>query len=59
MKTQRMSLASIKNVLSRDEMRRIMAGSAGCNGQECGNVACPGACQCSGSYPGAPPVCIN
>ena len=37
MKTQRMSLAGIKNVLSRAEMRKIMAGSGGsCYGQACG-----------------------
>jgi len=36
MQTQRMSLASIKNVLSRAEMRKIMAGS----GPSCGLPAC-------------------
>jgi len=36
MKNQRMSLASIKNVLSRAEMRKIMAGSgSGCYGITC------------------------
>jgi hypothetical protein len=42
MKKQRMSLNSIKNVLSRAEMRNIMAGSGGggSSGHGCSNSSC-------------------
>ncbi|MDB4903000.1 MAG: hypothetical protein JWQ63_2281 [Mucilaginibacter sp.] len=44
MKTEKMSLKGIKNVLSRAEMKKIMAGSGGCGTN--GNVCC----QCTGNW---------
>jgi hypothetical protein len=35
MKTQKMSLANIQGKLSRDEMKKIMAGSTGCSTGPC------------------------
>jgi len=43
MQTQKMSLANIKGKLSRDEMKKIMAGSGG--GNKC-NVACTSNANC-------------
>lgn len=45
MKTQKLNLRSIKNVLSRQEMKQIMAGSGGsvlciCNGVPAGYCGC-------------------
>jgi hypothetical protein len=42
MQTQKLSLGSIKNVLSRAEMKKIMAGSDGGGG--CSGDACSGSC---------------
>ncbi len=42
MKTKNFSFKSIKDVLSRDEMRVIMAGSGGGSGENsCDNFTCP------------------
>ncbi|HEY8782000.1 MAG TPA: hypothetical protein VIM16_10320 [Mucilaginibacter sp.] len=51
MKTEKLSLKAIKNVLSRAEMRKIMAGSSvDCNRGLCGNdgsnTSCPSGCGC-------------
>ena len=40
MKTQKLNLKSIKNVLSRAEMKKIMAGSGGGGGCDVNGVAC-------------------
>jgi len=59
MKTQKLNLKSIKNVMSRDEMRKIMAGSGsgpgGCAiyGQQCGGPsgdACCAALSCNTDF---------
>jgi len=52
MKIEKMSLKSIKNVLSRAEMKKIMAGSSG-GGCSCANECnsdddCPGNSDCQG-----------
>lgn len=51
MKTERLSLKSIKNVLSRSEMKKIMAGGSnggfGCPGVACAlGTVCPCGTQC-------------
>jgi len=48
MKTEKLSLKSIKNVLSRNELKKIMAGSGSCGtlGAVCDNGT-------------APPCCVN
>ena len=42
MKTEKMSFKNIKDVLSRDEMKKIMAGSGGGSGDNsCDSYTCP------------------
>jgi hypothetical protein len=61
MKTEKMSLKGIKNVLSRGEMKKIMAGSGSCvvGGETCGftiSYSYPPCClptRCS-QLPGSP-----
>jgi hypothetical protein len=61
MKIEKMSFEGIKNVLSRAEMKKIMAGSGGCNSgyAQCySNVACcPGATCLPGPLPGGAGSC--
>ena len=47
MKIQKLSFGGIKNVLSRDELKKIMAGSGSCSPSSCTNdgLAIP-CCQC-------------
>ena len=50
MNTQKLSFKTIKNVLSRDEMKKIMAGSGGvtCNTDACGTITqCVTGCTCT------------
>jgi hypothetical protein len=55
MKSEKLSLKGIKNVLSRAELKKIMAGSGGgCTGCSPDNNG-PFCCSCySGQYPSAP-----
>jgi hypothetical protein len=48
MTVQKLSLATIKGKLSKNEMKKIMAGSGGCIGAGCGSFRpCPSMCVCS------------
>jgi hypothetical protein len=59
MKTEKLSLKSIKNVLSRAEMKKIMAGSSGdcqlglCN-DDGSSYSCAAGCQCAEFISGQP-----
>lgn len=48
MKTQKMNFKNIKNVLSRSEMKKIMAGSSGGSGGTGGSGGAGGGCVDSG-----------
>ena len=57
MKTEKMSFKNIKDVLSRDEMKSIMAGSGGSTCSNC--IASNGpACTASGLSGGAWDTCV-
>jgi len=53
MKREKLSLKSIKNVLSRADLKKIMAGGSGCDGpgSYCGNC-CSGQCGNLNGNPG-------
>ena len=54
MQSVKLNLKSIKNVLSRAEMRKIMAGSGSCDAQTCTMLSqqcCPGYYCAMGSNP--------
>ncbi len=55
MKKEKLSLNSIKNVLTRAEMKKIMAGSGPCNGG-CGPGCADTICACFGQIN---PVCVG
>jgi len=46
MKIEKLSLKGIKNVLSREELKKIMAGSSACIPEGEGNCSDPGATCC-------------
>jgi len=50
MKTEKLSLSGIKNVLSRAELKKIMAGSGG--------LSCGSTCDDLGRDPGCPSNCL-
>jgi len=62
MKTEKLSLSGIKNVLSRAELKKIMAGSGGCVGfgiacnGTTGNTCCEGY-YCNGAWGGGLGTC--
>ncbi len=45
MKTKKLNFAEMKNALSRDEMKKIMAGSGSCP-LKCSSADCVGSCEC-------------
>jgi hypothetical protein len=62
MKKEKLSLKSIKNVLSREELKKIMAGSGPCvyPSQTCGGnsgISCCSPYTCVGGYGGSTGVC--
>jgi hypothetical protein len=60
MKIEKMTLKGIKNVLSRSEMKKIMAGSSG-GGGRCDTAQCPDFNCCSGLVccsDSGNPVCV-
>jgi hypothetical protein len=64
MKTEKLNLKSIKNVLSRNEMKKIMAGSGPvCSdgNQQCGGPSgqpCCGGLYCNGPLGGGSGICV-